>query len=496
MNQVSVIIPIYNVEQYLEKCLESVINQTYKDLEIICVNDCSPDNSAEILKKYAERDDRIILVNREKNGGLSAARNSGLEIATGEYIYFLDSDDWIDLDYIKKMVETIENTNADIVYNANVVKEEEDKSSYVKDSVYKYNSFYENNDAINKPLWSVWSHIYKRKLLVNYKIAFPEGYIYEDVFFQHVVKYYVKKIYAFWGSSYHYFVRKGSITRRKTNIAANHVKVLKLVNEFYSQFCSIDNLEIKLFKGYMFSQINDEEEFQQVKEYLLSLNTYLKNKYYLFSDYEQFLIKGIINSESVSSFIKKIGKNSYLTYITREKLIRQKNINVSVIIPVYNVEQYLEKCLDSVCQQTLNHIEIICINDCSSDNSLEILQEYAKNDNRIKLIDFKENKGGSAARNAGIDVAKGKYIGFVDAHNHIDLDFYEKLYHKAIESNSNLLIGNIKHTIEKEQFDSFEEAVNTFMKNKLNFNRFFTFGLYKKELLLNNNITFIENSSY
>lgn len=107
---------------------------------------------------------------------------------------------------------------------------------------------------------------------------------------------------------------------------------------------------------------------------------------------------------------------------------------VSVIIPVYNTEKYLRKCLDSVCNQTLSDIEIICVNDCSPDNSLEILNEYAQKDNRIKVINFEENKGVSIARNTGIDSATGEFIGFVDADDFVDLDFYEKLYNKATET--------------------------------------------------------------
>ncbi len=109
---------------------------------------------------------------------------------------------------------------------------------------------------------------------------------------------------------------------------------------------------------------------------------------------------------------------------------------VSVIIPVYNVEPYLARCLDSVCNQTLKDIEIICINDCSTDNSLAILKDYASKDNRIKIIDFEENKNAAVARNAGLKIAKGEYLGFVDADDYIDLNFYEELYNKAIEDNA------------------------------------------------------------
>ena len=98
--KVSVIIPVYNVEKYLCKCLDSVVNQTLRDIEIICVDDGSTDSSWEILKEYAQRDDRIKLIHKE-NGGLSSARNVAMQVAKGDYIGFIDSDDWIDLDFTK-----------------------------------------------------------------------------------------------------------------------------------------------------------------------------------------------------------------------------------------------------------------------------------------------------------------------------------------------------------------------------------------------------------
>ena len=116
---------------------------------------------------------------------------------------------------------------------------------------------------------------------------------------------------------------------------------------------------------------------------------------------------------------------------------------VSVIIPVYNTEKFLRKCLDSVCNQTLQDIEIICINDCSTDGSLEILREYAGKDNRIKLIELLENCGAAKARNIGIDIAEGEYLGFVDSDDFIDLDFYKKLYGKAKETDADAVKGKL-----------------------------------------------------
>lgn len=114
MKSVSVIIPVYNVEKYLPKCLDSVIGQTYREIEIICVNDGSPDNSAEILENYAEKDSRIKIIT-QKNQGLSGARNTGIKNATGYYTVFLDSDDWLDLDTIEAAVSAAEKNAVETV---------------------------------------------------------------------------------------------------------------------------------------------------------------------------------------------------------------------------------------------------------------------------------------------------------------------------------------------------------------------------------------------
>lgn len=114
MKKVSVIVPVYNVEKYLPKCLDSITNQTFKNLEIICVNDGSPDNSADILRSYAEKDNRIKVITKE-NQGLSSARNTGIKAATGDYTVFVDSDDWLDLQTIETAVKTTETDGVEMV---------------------------------------------------------------------------------------------------------------------------------------------------------------------------------------------------------------------------------------------------------------------------------------------------------------------------------------------------------------------------------------------
>ena len=160
---------------------------------------------------------------------------------------------------------------------------------------------------------------------------------------------------------------------------------------------------------------------------------------------------------------------------------------VSVIIPVYNTEKYLEKCLDSVCNQTLSDIEIICINDASTDNSLEVLKQYAATDNRIKVISFEENKGAAAARNTGIEIATGEYIGFVDSDDYPDLDFYEKLYQKAIETGADI----VKSAYKDAKTGFIDKILNEkILECKTNFAFTFCSAIFKRKLIINNNITF------
>ena len=111
--KITVIIPVYNVEIYLADCLDSVLQQTLNEIEIICINDGSSDNSLEILKEYARKDSRIIIISQE-NKGLGSARNRGLEVATGEYVAFLDSDDWVDNNYYEKLYNTAKKYNSEI----------------------------------------------------------------------------------------------------------------------------------------------------------------------------------------------------------------------------------------------------------------------------------------------------------------------------------------------------------------------------------------------
>ncbi len=166
---------------------------------------------------------------------------------------------------------------------------------------------------------------------------------------------------------------------------------------------------------------------------------------------------------------------------------------LSVIIPVFNAKDYLERCLDSVCNQTLKDIEIICVNDCSKDNSLDILRNYAEKYSSLKIIDCKENGGESKARNIGLDSAAGEYIAFVDNDDEIDLDFCEKLYNKAIETNADIVKGEVIEISYsgKKTYGELNKTIRSYNNDKLFFTYHWWSAIYKNALIKENNIQFV-----
>ena len=164
---------------------------------------------------------------------------------------------------------------------------------------------------------------------------------------------------------------------------------------------------------------------------------------------------------------------------------------ISIIIPVYNVESYLRRCLESVVNQTLSDIEIICINDASTDNSLEILNEYTGKDSRIKIISFRENKNAASARNAGLEIASGEYLGFVDPDDYIDFDFFEKLYSTAKTEKADIVKGSLQ-IIQPNGHVIISNSNETIRKNntRMAFTYDWSTAIYRTSLVYDNNIRF------
>lgn len=234
------------MEKYLPKCLESLIKQTLKDIEIICVNDGSMDNSLAILKEFASKDSRIKIIDNQHQG-VAKTRNTGIEQSTGEYIGFVDSDDYIDIDFFEKLYNSATKSNSDIaiasilkhkkffnIYNAKYTKEEtaitiQDKIKLCEDK--KHFFFY------------AWNKIYHSGFIKENNIKFSEGQIYEDVMFAIKALYYSNKIISVYGTKYHYIEHENSLTKYKDKTGEKEHDLIKAYSEL-QEFCNSKNIEI------------------------------------------------------------------------------------------------------------------------------------------------------------------------------------------------------------------------------------------------------------
>ena len=278
-HKISVIIPVYNVEKYLKRCLDSVINQTYKNLEIICINDASNDNSKCILEQYSKKDIRIKLFDNAKNVGVSAVRNMGLRIASGEYIYFLDSDDWIEPDYIEIMLGTALLSKSKVVLNTQILAHKSGipNSQFMEFFTKNYiqDCFVPANRCVMNIIWNVWAYLWKKSFLDEINVCFPEGYISEDIYFQAVTLANIDTICVIRQSAYHYTVRDNSLTSKlkqtKLSDFSSQLKICQKISEFFENKGELENVAIKLF--YIWKYEIDSSEY---RAFLKELKVYFE----------------------------------------------------------------------------------------------------------------------------------------------------------------------------------------------------------------------------
>ena len=258
MAEISVVIPVYNVEKYLERCLDTVISQTFEDIEIICVNDGSTDNSREILENYKNKDSRIIVLDKE-NGGLSSARNAGMAIATGNYISFIDSDDWVGLTFLEKLYKNITTLGTDIsicgVHQYNEVTQKVNDSvpyftlKYFDDSFDNKVFSYEDTKhfLMDVPVMA-WNKLYKKSFLDEYNAKFPEGLIWEDGPFFFSIFFKTKKVSIIRDLLYYYRInRKGSIVQRGGKPFIDIIDVVELMYNSIKDLPCFDEIKNEFY---------------------------------------------------------------------------------------------------------------------------------------------------------------------------------------------------------------------------------------------------------
>lgn len=329
MHKISIIIPVYNVEQYIRKCLDSVVNQTLKQIEIIVVNDGSTDNSFEICKEYAKIDERITLINIE-NSGVSIARNEGIKHATSEYIMFVDSDDWIEVNMCEALYRKIYKNNADICF-CNNIKEYGNKVEYFdfhSKSEVIYSSeikkeiilpLIEENDKkiIHKrdSFRGPCAKIYKRQIIIEKNIRFnPYLAIGEDLIFNIEYLSYCNNVVFDEGFLYHYRVNLGSATKRYRENPWRTYKDLLIILQEYLNSNFIEDEYINRFNKlkikYLIISINNEMSRNNNKNYTERIG-------YIKSICEDKMINFVLNNYSKGT---RGTKNKVMLFLLRNKI--------------------------------------------------------------------------------------------------------------------------------------------------------------------------------
>lgn len=259
-HKVSIIIAVYNVEKYIVECVESIINQTYTNLEIICINDESPDNSIKKIEPYLKVDSRIRIIN-QKNKGLSSVRNTGIKSATGKYIYFIDGDDFISNNYISAMVNSIEKDRSKIAHNPNYIEYfNKNHNSNKHINIHTVDAFKTNNIT-----HSTWSKLFDLDFLREIKLTFKEHILYEDYEFWNRYIAHINNIAFCEIGLYYYRQRENSIIDQSKNNKFYNNQILICIDSIYEYYSQ--NKELN-FKPLYISLVNDHLYYQKRKHRL------------------------------------------------------------------------------------------------------------------------------------------------------------------------------------------------------------------------------------
>lgn len=470
--KVSVIIPVYNAEKYLEQCLESLLRQTLIETEIICVDDGSSDTSLQILFDYTKKDKRIQII-KQQNQFAGVARNNGMRKASGEYLLFLDADDFFEPTMLEEMYKKAQTDGADIcICGGKVFDEQTGKYTIAKHFLNTAMVPVEvpfSNQDIAKKIFNFtspapWTKLFKRIFVEKNGLQFQGLQRTNDLFFTYAALALATKIN---------FVDDALVNYRKGNEASLQATNMKTPFDFYEALKALKKLLVErgLFKQFKTSFINRaldtslynlnsakspfayRELYERLKGEIFNSLGILECPTQDFYNKRHFRQLQNIMEMSVQQSVDTWKKN-FLTKIqmpiTRNdcEALQLPQDKVSVIIPIYNVEAYLEECLKSVINQSLADIEIICVNDGSTDKSGQILEQYAKKDNRIKVYN-KKNGGLSATRNYGMARALGEYLLFLDSDDLLEMDALERLYFEAKHDNLDVLFYSAKSFYEE-----------------------------------------------
>lgn len=415
--KVSVIIPVYNVAPFLKQCLNSVLFQSLKEIEIICINDGSTDTSLQILKQYAQKDARIHLINQH-NQGVSIARNNGIAKASGEYIYCLDSDDYIAQDALEKMYAIAKENKLDMLhFTAQLVDK---KGNEIETpSLFRLDVLPEGKEGVVLSAKDCYDFVFslainmglslfKRAFLQKNKILFPKGICFEDnpFFFKALLS--AKRILFLKKPFYFYRISENSITGAKDLRQYDLIKAYRIMVDFLKE----NKLYNTLQKSFLSRQIKR----------LLDASLTIQKPYK----------EGLINRCGDYFKALNLSPEDIKLWDLREQsfykqcLKKQTIPEISIVLSVYHTMPALERCLKTLTAQSFTNFEVLCFGPEKRGKTRPFLEKYIKRDNRVS---FDEAPFSMAdIRNEGLKRAKGKYILFLDAFDSFDWRILERLH--------------------------------------------------------------------
>ena len=313
MEKVNIIIPIYNSEEYLTKCLDSIKNQTLKEIKAILVNDGSTDSSEKIIDEYIEKYPQIFIKINKQNGGQGSARNLGLEKVTGEYVVFIDSDDYLQENMLEKLYDVAKKNDSDLVICDYYEIENENKIA--KKAIESIDNEIKVNYMLSNA--SPWNKLIKTTIFKENKINFLEGHIYEDLATMPVLTDYLKNIVYLEEPLYNYIIRAGSTMRQNT-----YNKKLESI------FVAIEHLEQEFRKRNILKKYQEEMEFLNIyhllyaasgrflkykegKKQLKKIREIIKNNYPNWKKNKYYKIQSLQIKVTVNIFYYNICVNGY-----------------------------------------------------------------------------------------------------------------------------------------------------------------------------------------
>lgn len=303
MPKVSTILPVYNVESYLRQCLDSIIMQTLEDIEIICVNDGSTDNSLEILQEYKNKDSRIKIINQE-NRGQGVARNIALENITGDYIGFVDPDDYISPNMYKTLYETAIKHNCDIVEESfyikneirNYLKKRKNKLNLPKNKTFNYKV---KKNYVFSPNLAIWNKLYKTSFIKENDIKFFETKKGEDIIFTIKSRVLASKIVYIDNADYYYRIKKDNVPKSYKNTSP--------IDELNRQIKFLDKIKNALIEDKIYELIKDDFENYSIQK--------LKEKYKILQIKDQKIFEQALKNVISENLFKRFKKEIFLKNI-------------------------------------------------------------------------------------------------------------------------------------------------------------------------------------